>query len=83
MPPHFKCVLLKTSGESLAKSVHLPSLALQQREANYSGYKTEGLWPMVGMKGAINYRTVDRKLFGYRQNNNEVIATRCDRMITV
>ena len=37
----------------------------------------------VGTSGAINYRTVDGKLFGYRQNNNEVIAARCDRMITV
>ena len=35
------------------------------------------------MECAINNRTVDRKLFGYRQNNNEVIATCCDRMITV
>lgn len=59
------------------------ALALQQHEANYSGYKTEGLWPMAGMKAAINYRSADRKLFGYHQNNNEVIATRCDRMITV
>lgn len=38
---------------------------------------------MAGMEGAINNRTVDRKLFGYGQNNNEVIATRCERMITV
>lgn len=38
---------------------------------------------MVGMKGAINNQTADRKVFGYRQNNNEVIATCCDRMITV
>lgn len=58
-------------------------LVLQQHEANYSGYKTEGLWPVVGRKGAINNQTVDRKWFGYHQNNNEVIATCCDRMMMI